>query len=118
MLETALIILTLGAGGGTQLALSVTESPEDCAARAEVLEQVLTGSGYTILGMRCGQTPLALSPYSHGHDADDMRWLYRVTLKGSALADGFDLAPVEAGQCAETAPGIHCAISAQEPLAD
>lgn len=117
MLKTALLILTLGNGGAIHMALSEAETMEDCEAKADVVGQVLTGAGYTIEAMRCGETSLALTPYKHGHSTADMRWHYHVTLKGTDLGDGFVLRPVEAGECEADGKAMeYCTISAQGPV--
>ncbi|MFP7571394.1 hypothetical protein [Marivita sp. S2033] len=115
MLKTILIILTLGQGGAMQLALTETDSLEDCMARADVVGQILSGAGEQIEAMRCGETDLAVSPYEHGHGPEDLKWHYLVSVKGTSLEDGFDIRPVEAGHC-DASAGKVCAISAQRPL--
>lgn len=117
-MKIALIILTLGGTGNMQLALSEAESMEDCAAKADVVEQILSGAGYAIEAMRCGETDLVLTPYEHGRGEADMRWTYHITLKGAALEDGFELRPAESGNCqADAGAGQYCAISAQGQIA-
>lgn len=115
MLKTALVILTLGSGGTTHMALSEAESLDDCRDKADVVGQVLTASGYSVAAMRCGETGLDLTPYSHGYDDEDLRWHYLVTVKGDVLEDGFDLLPVEPGSCQAMGEGQFCAVSAQGP---
>lgn len=118
MMKIALVILTLGDTGAMNLAVSGTETLEDCEATAEVVRQILTEAGAKIEAMRCGETGLTLTPFVHGYGPGDLRWHYQVTLKGSALADGFDLTPVEPGTCkADTAAQHYCAVSAQHPIA-
>lgn len=50
MLKSVLVILTTTSAGGSHLALSPADDPADCAARREVVSQILTGAGYTIAG--------------------------------------------------------------------
>lgn len=118
MLKTALLILTLGDGGTTHMALSEADSLADCEGMAEAVEQILTGAGYTIQAMRCGQTDLDLTPYEHGYSQAEMRWHYQVALNGSSLEDGFTVQMVEPDAC-ETGgeTNAYCAVSAQGPVA-
>ncbi|RKF14596.1 hypothetical protein D6850_06820 [Roseovarius spongiae] len=119
MLKTALLILTLGPDGATHMALSEADSLADCVAKAESVGAILTGAGYDIQAMRCGQTDLALTPYQHGRDADDMQWRYRVVVKGASLEDGFTARPVAPGVCrANGDENVFCAVSAQGPATD
>lgn len=118
MLKTALIILTLGEGGAMHMALTETESLENCKERAEAVGQVLTGAGYTIEAMRCGETDLNLTPYGHGASNRDLRWNYHVTLKGSALEDGFGARLVKPDACTAEGDDEYCAVSAQGPVAE
>lgn len=118
MLKIALLTLTLGDGGTMHMALSEAGSLADCTAKAEAVEQILTGAGYTIEAMRCGETDLSLTPYEHGHTAADMRWHYHVTLNGAALEDGFALRTVEPGTCVAEGDQTYCAVSAQGPVAE
>ena len=119
MLKTVLLVLTLGDGGTTHMALSEADSLADCAGRAEAVERILTGAGYTIKTMRCGQTDLEVTPYDHGHTEADMRWHYHVALNGASLEDGFTLRSVEPGTCdAGDDVTAFCAISAQGPVTE
>lgn len=117
MLKTALLILTLGDGGALHMALTETDTAEDCAAMAEVVGQMLSGAGYTIAAMRCDRTDLRLTPFEHGRSAAEMDRQYRVTVKGTALEDGFVVQPVASGSCEAAQPDTYCAISAQAPVA-
>ncbi|SIT79605.1 hypothetical protein [Pontibaca methylaminivorans] len=118
MLETALLILSIGTGDTVQMSLARTDSPAACLERADALAEVLTSAGYTIAGMRCGESPLALTPYEHGHDEGDLRWHYHVTLKGSDTGDGFTFEPVAEGTCEAVATNEFCAVSAQQPTGE
>lgn len=117
MMKTALLILTLGQDGAVHMALSEADTPADCREMAETVGQILDGAGYTIEALRCGRTGLDLTPYEHGHSADDMRWHYHVVVNGTALEDGFTARSVEPGQCETDGDAdAFCAISAQGPL--
>lgn len=119
MLKTVLLILTLGYGGEMHLALTETDTLADCEDKAEAVEQVLIGAGYTIEAMRCGETDLKVAPYNHAHKDADMRWHYRVVLNGTSLEDGFTARSVAPGACeVDGEANAYCAISAQGPVAN
>lgn len=117
MLKIALLTLTLD-GGAVHMAMTEAESPEECKGKAEVVEQVLIGAGYTVVAMRCGQTDLNLTPYNHGAGDRDMKWHYHVTVNGTALEDGFNARLVEPGTCTAEGDDEYCAASAQGPVAE
>lgn len=116
MLKTALLILTLGEGGTMQMALTTADTMQDCKASAQSVEKILTGAGYTIEAMRCGQTDIDVAPYEHGQGAKEMRWQYHVTVQGDTIEDGFQLRPIEGDACSASGAGEYCTVSAQEPL--
>ncbi len=119
MLKTVLLILTLGDGGTTNMALSEAESLADCQVRAESVEQILTGAGYTIEAMRCGETNLDVTLYEHGYTEADMRWHYHIVLNGTSLEDGFTASSVEPDTCEiGDDANTYCAISAQAPVTE
>ncbi|MCL3883141.1 hypothetical protein [Marivita sp. GX14005] len=115
MLHTVLIVLTLGQGDAIHLAVSEAETMADCEGKAEVVSQILSGAGYTIEAMRCGQTDMMFTPYTHEHHPEDYRWHYHVALKGAALTDGFTLRKTDSGACTADGAGEYCTISAQGP---
>jgi len=114
MLKTALLLLTLNDTGAIRMTLTEAESPQDCLVQAGAVEQILTGAGYTIVGMRCGETALALTPFLHGTPADEEIWQYRATLHGTAPEDGFALEPITHCAVPDT-EGVYCTVSAQAP---
>ncbi|WP_289041047.1 hypothetical protein [uncultured Aliiroseovarius sp.] len=116
MLKTTLVILTLGYGGTTHLAVSEAETQEDCLAKAEVLDQILTGAGAKITALRCGQTDLRLTPYNHSYAEGELRWHYHIKLHGTEREDGFTMTPTAAGRCSADGADEFCTISAQAPV--
>ncbi|MDM7256159.1 MAG: hypothetical protein P3W90_005710 [Paracoccus sp. (in: a-proteobacteria)] len=108
MLETVLVVLTLADPGPPHVSFSMTESAQDCAARAEVVTQILTGAGYTILAQGCVETGLRISPYDHKARAFPYPW--RVT-----LADSIQIEPSQ--DCTpDDAEKVVCAMSSQHVL--
>lgn len=110
-LTIALLTLTLNEAGLVRMTLSNAASLEACTAQAGMVTQILTDAGHEPLAVRCGETPLRLSPFVHGTPAEEETWHYRVEL----LAEGFAIAPVEAGACEAQEGTVYCAVSAQQP---
>jgi hypothetical protein len=116
MIKTALIILTVSSTGQTHMAMTETDSFDDCRDAAEVVGGILTEAEVKIAAMRCGQTDLQLTEYAHGYTEEEMRWHYRVEIKGTALEDGFLIQSIAPGTCNGEDEGTYCTISAQHPL--
>ena len=108
MFETVLVILTLADPGPPHVSFSKADDPEDCAAKAEVVTQILTGAGYTILGQACAETALNISPYDHG--ATEFPYHWRVTLADPPMIEP---APAPEKCVASEAERVFCAVSAQ-----
>ncbi len=119
MLEIALVILTINNAGLVRMSLSPAETMEACVEQAETVNGMLTGFGYTVLGMRCGKSDMALSEFSHGATVEDERHRYRVALLGDGLEGGFELTAVADGETchAPTSEQAYCVVSSQSVLA-
>lgn len=108
MLETVLVVLTLADPGPPHVSFSMTESAQDCAARAEVVTQILTSAGYTIMAQGCVETGLRISPYDHKASAFPHPW--RIT-----LSDPIQIEPAQ--DCTPNyTEKVVCAMSSQHIL--
>lgn len=115
MIKIALLVLTLGSDGGVSMALTESESSEDCAATAEVIKQVLEGAEVPIVTIRCGESTLDLTPFEHGWSIADEVNRYRVVLAGQS---DFEVTPMTADEsCANEPPLSYCARSGQAVIA-
>lgn len=112
----ALLLLTLAGDGSPRLALTAAEDLVECEASAAGVRMILTGAGYDILALRCGETPLTLSPFRHGATPEEETYRYRVTLPAGGgytvtpLAQGDDCTPAP-----QADPAVYCARSSQHP---
>lgn len=117
MFKTVLVILTVSSTGQIHMAMSETDSIDDCRDAAEVVGGILAEANVQIAAMRCGQTDLQLTEYAHGYTEEEMHWHYRVEIKGTALEDGFAIQPIAPGTCSGAGGSNYCTISAQHPIA-
>ncbi|KIC39002.1 hypothetical protein RA27_17710 [Ruegeria sp. ANG-R] len=118
MLKTDLIILTVGSTGQTHMAMMDAPSDAACQDAAQTIQAILSKNDIPISAMRCGETGLRLTEFAHGYSEEEMRWHYRVTVKGTALEDGFAITQVAPGTCEMSGPDTYCTISAQHPVED
>lgn len=114
MLKPVLVVLTLAQGGGTtQLALTSPENAQDCAARAQVVRQVLEDAGRQVIAARCGETDVEFSAYGHGEKGGSHVHPWRVSLPET----GATIEPLAEGEACvpapDASPAVHCAMSAQ-----
>ncbi len=117
MLQTVLIVLTLGHADGTHLSLTQADNPAACEQKSQALGKILTDAGYTIGAGRCVPENLRFTPYQPG--AHDMANRFRVTLPLAGGATVEALGPDETCTPAPDAdPAVFCARSAQQLLAD
>ncbi|MFA5539132.1 MAG: hypothetical protein WDA23_08010 [Gemmobacter sp.] len=120
-MKTALLILTMTAGGDIRVTLTENDSPADCEANREVVTQILTEAGSAPIAALCGESGLRLTPFVHGTPPEAEIHRYRVELP---QAGGFAIAPLAEGEdCTpdtDTAadPAVHCARSGQSVLSD
>ena len=116
MLKSVLVILTTTSAGGSHLALSPADDPADCAAKREVVSQILTGAGYTIAGASCALTDLRFTAYDHS--APDSAYVHRWRVQLSE--DVPVIHPLTAGEdCKERLDAkqpVYCPLSAQQAL--
>lgn len=116
MLKAVLVILTLAPDGTTHLALSPADDTADCAAKREVVGQILAGAGATVIAARCGQTDLTFAPYQHAAPAEAYvhRWHVHLAEEGPVVR------PLRKGEACEERRDVkqptYCAVSAQAPL--
>ena len=116
MLQTVLIVLTLGHADGAHLSLTRADDAAACAQKSEGLAKILSDAGYTVGARRCIETDLRFTPYQPG--ATEMPHRFKVTLPQTgaevqALASGDDCTAAPDGQ-----PQVVCAVSAQQVLRD
>ncbi|NVO56734.1 hypothetical protein HW561_13155 [Rhodobacteraceae bacterium B1Z28] len=116
MLKTVLIILTIGPTGQTHMAMMDANSVGECRRSAETIGNILGKNDIQIAAMRCGQTELELTEFAHGYTEEEMRWHYRVAVKGIELEDGFAIQHITSGTCEGSDAVTYCTISAQHPI--
>lgn len=116
MLIPTLLILTLTGDGGVLVTLSDSETLEDCDASRDVVTQILTEGGVTVVKAMCGQTDLRLTPFQHGMTPEQEKYRYRVEITG----DVFTVAPLrpndDCTSAPDAVPAVYCARSAQSVI--
>lgn len=117
MLQWVLVILTAGSPDQPHLAVTSALDQEDCAAKADVVSQILTAGGYEIIDARCAQTSIRMTPYRHAHTPDEVIHTYQVTLPAGDRTDGLDIVSMDKSRCQPDPNAenpVYCAVSAQK----
>ena len=118
MLDFALLIITLTAGGEQRLSITEVASEQGCQQTRATVVGLLKQRQTQVLTARCAANTLALTPYAHGAKSADYQHHYQVRLQED---EGFQLTYLAPGEtCKEKGffrKSVLCAIASQSPIA-